>query len=305
MKPRSIVGPKVRNFLSNDRFFEEKSDTSPFRARQFILHTKIYHRRVKMKKNVFFAGIPAIMLVFGLVLVSCGDGAGGSDPTHEVKYVLTSGTLTIKGDGESSVPKDGDSFTLETSDGKKVTGTIEVAENGTITFKNNDGVEVLPSATINEGDDKIAIGTGKITFDDGTEKPLTTPETVEPVPPPAPSSYELAWAYWRDTNYSYVSSEVAEKGASLTAAGANAGYLTGDNAATAFTMISNNYPEPDNYGTETGSFEELLNFQAEGIGLPSTLKSRMNAQKANVPLGGVFQVPTYGGVAVFFVTKED
>jgi hypothetical protein len=28
MKPRSIVGPLVRNFLSNDRFFEEKSDTS-------------------------------------------------------------------------------------------------------------------------------------------------------------------------------------------------------------------------------------------------------------------------------------
>jgi hypothetical protein len=259
-----------------------------------------------MKKNVFFAGIPAIMLVFGLVLVSCGDDAGGPDPTHEVKYLLSSGTLTIRGDGESSVPKDGDSFTLETNDGKKVTGTIEVAKDGTITFKKGDAV-VLPSAQIEDNGGSIAIEAGDITFDTG-EKGTQSAETATPVSPPAPSSYELTWAYWSNANYSYVSSEFAGKGASLTAAGTNAGYLTGNDAATAFTIVdSGNYPEPDNYGTETGSFEELLNFQDEGIGLPSTLKSTMGAKKANVPLAGVFQVDMGGGsgVVLFYVTKEN
>jgi hypothetical protein len=41
-------------------------------------------RRTKMKKNVFFAGILILLLVFGFVLSGCGDGAGTETETEEL-----------------------------------------------------------------------------------------------------------------------------------------------------------------------------------------------------------------------------
>jgi hypothetical protein len=50
------------------------------RMKMFYIKTILYHRRVKMKKNGFIFGLLALLLVFGLVLVGCGDGAvGGGD----------------------------------------------------------------------------------------------------------------------------------------------------------------------------------------------------------------------------------
>jgi hypothetical protein len=37
-----------------------------------------------MKRNVFTAGILALLLVFGLVIMSCGDGAGGERSAEEL-----------------------------------------------------------------------------------------------------------------------------------------------------------------------------------------------------------------------------
>jgi hypothetical protein len=263
------------------------------------------------KKTWFFKGIPVLMLVFGLVLASCGDD-GGSDPTHEIDYALGSGgTLTIKGDGESSVPKDGDSFTLETPDGKKVTGTVAVAGDGTISFKNSEGTAVMPNATIPGGDsNSITIETGDITYDDGSTATIDSPQTVDPVlppPPPASPTYDLVWGFINGATYSQISTEAKNNGASLTAAGSNAGYLAGTNALAAMEMISEGYSD---YFTDFGSlsnkpFDELLDFNENGIGLPSALKTAMNRQKENLPIAAVFQVNAQDvqGVVVFFVVE--
>jgi hypothetical protein len=54
MKPRCIAGPVVRNFLSNDRIFEEKSDTPPFRLN---LAPKKSVKRVHFSLFSFFCSL--------------------------------------------------------------------------------------------------------------------------------------------------------------------------------------------------------------------------------------------------------
>jgi hypothetical protein len=258
-----------------------------------------------MKKETwFFKGIPVLMLVFGLVLASCGDG--GSDPTHEIPYPLSYGILTIRGDGESRVPKNGDSFTLETHDGKKVTGIIEVATNGTISFKNSDGATVMPPATIPAGGESISVGAGEITFDDGSTTSKTS-QTAEPLLPPPPPTYDLYWGFIYGATYSEVRDEALKRGASLTVAGSNAGYVTGATATAAYNMISVDYYDYfTDSGTMNDSFENLLNFNEKGIGLPPALKTAITRQKANLPIAAVFEVNAQDvqGVVVFFVEEH-
>jgi hypothetical protein len=66
-------------------------------------------------------------------------------------------------------------------------------------------------------------------------------------------------------------------------------------------MSSGNYFTDS--GTMNDSFENLLNFNKNGIGLPSALKTALTRQKANLPIAAVFQVNAQG-VVVFFVTEH-
>jgi hypothetical protein len=243
------------------------------------------------------------MLVFGLFLAGCDNSS--STPPHELTYVLKGGTLTISGDGESLVPKDGDRFTLETFDGKEVTGTIEVAEGGTITFKNNEGVSnVIPPATIPSGGESISIEAGEITFDDGT-KGQQDADTASPVlpPPPPTDEYDLYWGFIDGATYAEMEKKAADDAdVSLIAAGSTAGYVAGKGATAGYSQMDSKYF--DNFGTVTGSFEKLLDFSEDGIGLPSALKTEMTKQKANLPIAAIFEVKDQG-VVVFFITEHE
>ena len=118
--------------------------------------------------------------------------------------------------------------------------------------------------------------------------------------------YKLTWGLWLGVTYSNVSSQFTSAGAPLTPAGTNAGYLTGSNASTAFSVIITTYSFDDG-GYKTGSYENLVNFQQDGIGAPQELKEAMVAQKKNIPVGGVFQttIPGYGNsVIVYYLEKN-
>ena len=60
-------------------------------------------------------------------------------------------------------------------------------------------------------------------------------------------------------------------------------------------------------GYEYGSFENLVNFQQDGIGAPQDLKNAMLANKNNVPLGVFFQanIPGYGVSVVCFYVENN
>jgi hypothetical protein len=146
-----------------------------------------------MKKNVLFAGISAIMLVFGLVLTACGDNGGG-DP------------------------------------------------------------------------------------------------------------YKLSGGYLSGLTYSGVSSQFTANGAPLVPAGSNAGYLTGSDAKNVYDRFTR-YVEDNNVSIEsitaTGTFEDLINYQSNGIGLPEGLKAALTAQQGNMPLASVFEVSSQGVVVLY------
>jgi hypothetical protein len=254
-----------------------------------------------MKKNVFSTGILAIMLVFGLILVSCETDTPDSTRTHKFEYEVTDGTLTITGEGESSTPKTGDSFTLEMDDGKKATGTIEVAEDGTITFKKGD-TEVFPEAKI-EGDGLKIEEEGEIILDgNGGTK-------TQPAGTLKPPLYTVSWGYMGGVTYSQAASNAAGYGVTFKSAGSNAGYLTGNDATGAYSIMMMQFSSYFNGGGSVpdSPFEELLNFQENGIGLPSALKSAMGREKANVPIAAVFQVNQGGGsgIVVFYVEEAE
>ena len=118
--------------------------------------------------------------------------------------------------------------------------------------------------------------------------------------------YTLSWGLWTHTYYSDVSDNFDLFGLSLTPVGSNAGYLTGSDASDAHSFITAYYGFDDG-GYETGSFENLVNFQNDGIGAPSELKSAMLANKNNVPLGGFFQanIPGEGISVVCFYVEHN
>jgi hypothetical protein len=120
------------------------------------------------------------------------------------------------------------------------------------------------------------------------------------------TQYTLEWGAWDGQTYATISSNFTAAQHPLTPAGSNAGYLTGSMALSAYNIVHDAYRFDDG-GTVSGSFDSLLNFSKDGIGLPDGgLKNALREQKANVPLAGVFQYTSGGrpGVSVFYLTKK-
>jgi hypothetical protein len=117
--------------------------------------------------------------------------------------------------------------------------------------------------------------------------------------------YKLSWGIWNTANYDYVNTQFSSRGYSLIPAGTNAGYITGTSAANAYNAVKT-VQSFDDQGTQDGSFEELLGFTKNSIGLPTDLKATMAGQKTNVPVAGVFQFTAGGAqnVALFYVSKN-
>ena len=137
----------------------------------------------------------------------------------------------------------------------------------------------------------VAIGFSMVACDDGNS---------------SRDEYKLTWGLWIGETYSTVSSRFTDASAPLTPAGANAGYVTGSNASTAFSVIITTYLFDDG-GFTTGSYENLVNFQQDGIGAPQDLKTAMLNQRNNIPLGGVYQttIPGEGdSVIVYYLERN-
>jgi hypothetical protein len=55
-------------------------------------------------------------------------------------------------------------------------------------------------------------------------------------------------------------------------------------------------------GTAEGSFESLVNTKVENISAPSALKTKLTDEKANVPVGGIFDAGQFA--VMFYITKK-
>jgi hypothetical protein len=123
-----------------------------------------------------------------------------------------------------------------------------------------------------------------------------------------PPDYYLSWGAWDGDNYNNVSSQFTSAGNPLSQAGTNAGYLTGSAAQGAYEYVSTNYSFSESKDNIGGSFEEMLNYETNGVGLPEGLKTALKDNKEDMPFAGVFQyIGGAGvgyGVTVFYIRKN-
>jgi ribosomal protein L14 len=135
-----------------------------------------------MKKNLFLAGILGMALVFGFVLASCGDGAGGDGSGNDVDVGGGSVTyfgsadddaiyiLVITGASGRYAAKTGDSYVLTVNPGNKTsTGTVTVSGSD-LTLNSSKGTATF-TVTITSGSISAISGT-TITFDDNSTVPV-------------------------------------------------------------------------------------------------------------------------------------
>jgi hypothetical protein len=279
-----------------------------------------------MKSNKFIMmGVLAVLLTFGLVMAGCGligndddDDDGGFDRDlvakwHSTQAAADSGSgvvFEITAEGIFT----GASFTAgeikATTSGGRISATATV--NGT---------------TVDYGAADYVVNGTRLTFSNmssGQPNIFTQLNNIvnSSLPGLTGSFYKKAGSndlggksdeyelIWIARNYvTYAQFIGSFPGVTLTPAGSNAGYLTGNAAYNAFVSFSSSDYQFNDSGTEEDSFENLLNFKQNGIGLPSALRSALSTQKANVPIIGVFQSSDgqggYGVIAFYVTTLSD
>jgi hypothetical protein len=112
--------------------------------------------------------------------------------------------------------------------------------------------------------------------------------------------YHLLWGTFTST-YSQIKTVITQQSWDVTPLGDSAGYATGD-TATAIRNYNVANTQFSDGGDKDGSFEELLNFSKNGIGLPDNLKTVFADQKPNVPLAGIFDAGDFA--VLFYVNKN-
>jgi hypothetical protein len=112
--------------------------------------------------------------------------------------------------------------------------------------------------------------------------------------------YHLEWGTIQ-TTYFVVQNVIETQEWDVTPVGSSSAYATG---ATAVAI--RDYNHKNTYfqagGDEDGSFEELLEYKNDGIGLPQNLKTALAGQKSNVPLAGIFDAGAFA--VLFYVSKK-
>jgi hypothetical protein len=85
------------------------------------------------------------------------------------------------------------------------------------------------------------------------------------------------------------------------------GYATGNTADAILYYCLYNVTGYEDSGAVDGSFDKLLNYKNQGIGLPSALKTALGKEKGNSPLLGIFGVTVQGQteqIVVVFHSKR-
>ncbi|AEF82955.1 hypothetical protein TREAZ_2985 [Leadbettera azotonutricia ZAS-9] len=114
--------------------------------------------------------------------------------------------------------------------------------------------------------------------------------------------YNLIWgAYNNYVTMTDIENTIANQNWPVTSAN-DGKYAIGDTARSIRTYCVGSQYFTDG-GAADGSYEDLLNYTSNGIGLPSDLKNAMASQKASVPIAGVFKNPLNLEV-MFYVSKN-
>jgi hypothetical protein len=186
------------------------------------------------------------------------------------------------------------SVTGTNSPAQIVTWTIETSGKAPETSINRDG---LLTVALNETLSTLTVKAAS-TVDD-TQYDTATVDVIA-------ASYNLQWVLINAT-YNEVQSYISDQKWTIAASGSNWKLAAGDTATTIYNWCNTYLPREALFdsGFLDGSFEYLLNFQENGIGLPAGLKNSPYTTAANVPLAGVFNVPEYDMVLLFYVTRSN
>jgi hypothetical protein len=116
------------------------------------------------------------------------------------------------------------------------------------------------------------------------------------------AEYHLKWGV-TSTSYSEVQSTITSQGWTVAGSGADWAVGAGSTAISVYNWCMGNVAFVDG-GDFDGSFEECINFSRDGVSAPSGLKTAVNANKANVPLVGIFDGGYSVGAVLFYLTKN-
>jgi len=250
-----------------------------------------------MKKLLKMIGIIALVAVIGFAIAACGGGGGGEGGKTEVNLGVPS--LTIDTETKTA------SWTAVENANAANGYTIKIDSGETAVSGTSYSLVSLSAGTHN-----ISVRTNGYETDTYIykESAYCTEQSFTASGGGNNDLYMLEWGVWENTTYSYVSSAFDNFSLPLTPAGTNAGYLTGDDANTALEYIKDdsNPTDIDDHGETTDTFENLINYTKDGYGAPDALKTAMTEeiQKANLPVGGVFQPSGQNMVITFIVYKS-
>jgi len=116
--------------------------------------------------------------------------------------------------------------------------------------------------------------------------------------------YDLLWGTF-STSISLVKSTISSHSWSVTDTDSgNACYATGATAENIYTYSLNTLTFSDG-GSKDGSWEELLNYKKNGIGLDlaPALKTAMLPNKENAPVAGIYD-SGQGFAVIFYIRKN-
>jgi hypothetical protein len=176
-----------------------------------------------MKSKNFLLGILAIMLVFTMTVVGCGEDTINDIVKKALSYTSTDSAgktyiLVITGEGSGNTGAKGDSYELtikENGQPDKVSkGTItEAGANGALKLQpNNPGSETF-DVTANSG--QMTSITGNITVGEGEGEKVTAPGTVTPQEKPSGDGITIdgwTWETYTDDSFGGMSSITMTQG---------------------------------------------------------------------------------------------
>jgi hypothetical protein len=113
--------------------------------------------------------------------------------------------------------------------------------------------------------------------------------------------YTLEWGVCNITYEEVFQTITGQKWTYTKIGTASAAYGTKRDATSAYNYCVSNAVFEET-GTAEGSFEDLVSTKVEGISAPSALKTSLLDQKANVPVGGIFDADQFA--VMFYITKN-
>jgi hypothetical protein len=241
----------------------------------------------KMKGTLVFAF--GVLLIFGLVFSACDTGTNGSGGGGFVSqtYTVKNDTATLGLVGTTAASNNSAIATAQIkSGGIEITSKAEGS--ATITVSASSNVAGISISVSNTG----SISVGTISKYNGAGSGTG-------------NNYNVLFGSFWNASDADIQSGIASSGlAGSLITAADGAYFKGSPANQARTAFLN-HPDFHLDGTVNGDWDYLMNeFKHKGIGMPDgDLKSKMNADKANCPMAGMFRYTD--DLIVFYISKNN